>query len=161
MGRKKIQETKRRERKLNPDKKNQKNQRIKQKKKAEKGEEKTHQRKKDKGGGEPYTSRRPPLFRLFFFAFLLRSQSLPPSDTFHSLISTPRSCNSSSRKSTSQGEHHCAQPPHPHTQKKKHSVSPSPSTIMFFSGVARRNPRLLFPHRLHNWQSSINNDVPS
>jgi hypothetical protein len=69
MGRKKIQETKRRERKLNPDKKNQKNQRIKQKKKAEKGEEKTHQRKKDKGGGEPYTSRRPPLFRLFFLLF--------------------------------------------------------------------------------------------
>jgi hypothetical protein len=68
MGRKKIQETKRRERKLNPDKKNQKNQRIKQKKKAEKGEEKTHQRKKDKGGGEPYTSRRPPL-QAFFFGF--------------------------------------------------------------------------------------------
>jgi hypothetical protein len=67
MGRKKIQETKRRERKLNPDKKNQKNQRIKQKKKAEKGEEKTHQRKKDKGGGEPYTSRRP--FQPFSFLF--------------------------------------------------------------------------------------------
>jgi len=102
-----------------PRQKNQKNQRIKQKKKAEKGEEKTHQRKKDKGGGEPYASRRPPLQAFFFLAFLLRSQSLPPSDTFHSLISTPRSCNSSSRKSTSQGEHHCAQPPHPHTQNKK------------------------------------------
>jgi hypothetical protein len=150
MGRKKIQETKRRERKLNPDKKNQKNQRIKQKKKSRKGRRENTSKKERQRGRRTLYQPPPPPSGFFFLAFLLRSQSLPPSDTFHSLISTPRSCNSSSRKSTSQGEHHCAQPPHPHTQKKKHSVSPSPSTIMFFSGVARRNPRLLFPHRLHN-----------
>jgi len=46
-------------------------------------------KKKNKGGGEPYTIRRPPSG--FFLAFLLWPQSLPPSDTFHSLgAATPR-----------------------------------------------------------------------
>jgi hypothetical protein len=49
--------------------------------------------KENNGGGEPYTNRCP--LQPFFFCFSSSISVFFPSDTFHSSIPTPRSCNSS------------------------------------------------------------------
>jgi len=84
------------------------------------------QKKENKGGGEPYTSRRP--FQPFFF-FSSPISISSPSDTFHSLIPTPRSFNSSSKKSTSHRRTSLCTTTSS-SQKKKLGVSPSPSCCL-------------------------------
>ena len=72
--------------------------------------------KENNGGGEPYTSRCP--LQPFFFAFLLQSQSFSHQTLFIPQSQPLGAATPHQKRAHHIGEHHCAQPPHPHRKKE-------------------------------------------